>query len=112
MKGERMLTPSLKSSVQIRIADGGYIIQWMEPKATPPPWKPPEEREPEEEEKPAYLKDEHRRMHGGFRPWIFTNPNRCLEAKLAVRVELASALELVGQILGRLEKFEKDMAGH
>lgn len=109
-----MLAGVIKSSVQIRIADGGYIIQWMEPKAPPQGWKPPEDLEKEQDEKPAYLQDEERKLHGrgfgnpSYRPWMFTNPNRCLESKVAVRVELKDALELVGQILGRLATLEND----
>lgn len=100
-----MLTRTLKSSIQIRIADGGYILQWIEPKA--PPTKAPEA---EEDHKPDYLKDEERRFPQGFRPGWYVNPN-VLESKVAVRVDLAAALELAGQVLGRLEKLEKDHAG-
>lgn len=99
-----MLMGTAKSSVQIRLADGGYIIQWMEPTA-PTPRKHPED----EGEKPSYLKDEERRMMGpGFRPWYVNTGHRCLEPKVAVRVGLQETLELVGQILGRLEKLEKE----
>lgn len=109
-----MLTPSLKNSVQIRIADGGYIITWMEPRTLPPHSRAHEEKQKEEEEeKPAYLEEEERRMTRGSRPWYYANPARFLESKVAVRVDLAAALELIGQILGRLGKLEKDAAeGH
>lgn len=74
--------------VQIRMADGGYIIQWFEPNKKP-------------DQAPSYLEQERQQdgplsgcMHHGFMP---------PRLKCAVRVKLEDALKLAGEVLERLQ---------
>lgn len=75
--------------VQISVADGGFIIEWME-------------RRQRKSSEPGYLEAERQSLGGpgcfpgpGFMPPVF---------KRAVRVDLSEALKYAGEILKQLEK--------
>jgi hypothetical protein len=78
--------------VQIRMADGGYIVQWLEPRKLPVQ----ESAEPR-----GYLEQERQSMGGFPASHMMMVPPRY---KCAVRVKLEDALKLAGEVLERLQK--------
>ena len=74
--------------VQIRIADGGYIVQWME------------SQKPSSDEPPSYLENERHALSNCLPSQRFAP----VRLKCTVRVTLQEALKLAGDVLGRLQK--------
>lgn len=90
------------SGVTIRLAEGGYIVEWMERHIPKSEEAGGEARSYLEQERHAGLTDclhEHR-----FAPPHF---------KCAVRVKLEDALKLAGEVLARLQEVgvEEDLGG-
>jgi hypothetical protein len=87
------------AGVQIRLAEGGYIVQWMEPQRA----KPDEGGEPR-----GYLEQEqHGPLSDCLRGQRFMPPR----FKCAVRVKLEDALKLAGEVLFRLQEIGVDDGG-
>jgi hypothetical protein len=79
------------AGVEIRMADGGYILQWMEARKAEPGAGTP----------PGYLEQEQHTLGGCFPgPHLHAPPR----FKTAVRVKLEDALKLAGEILKRLQE--------
>lgn len=76
------------AGVQIRLAEGGYIVQWME------------SRKAQAQKGEDYLEQERQAM-GGCIPRHYLG---MAKYKVAVRVNLEDALKLAGEILAKMRE--------
>jgi hypothetical protein len=91
-----MMMPMPSSGVQIRLAEGGYIVQWMESRKA---------RTDEGGGEPkGYLEQEQHGLSGCLPGQRFMPPR----FKCAVRVKLEDALKLAGEVLFKLQEIGVD----
>lgn len=90
------------AGLQIRLAEGGYIVQWMESQKA--------RLDETGGDSESYLKQEQER-HSPLSDCLHSQRFMPLRLKCAVRVKLEDALKLAGEVLQRLQEARVDDDG-